>query len=164
MTRSRFSRFGSWLRKQNVIVFSLVLGILCFLFNVTISAPFELGWISDIQWFPTPEEKLDNIIVFAFTAIIVAPILETFLFQMLPMWIFWRWRFFRDHRWMIVLISGLVFGLQHYYSLNYILVTIVMGFIMMYGYIVKYKRHPYFSLLIFHALWNGLVTLLEFLK
>lgn len=96
-----------------------------------------------------------------FTAVIVAPLLETLCFQMFPYWVLRRFKTFRDNRWAIVLIAALIFGSMHYYSVMYIIAASCMGAVMMYGYIVKWRRHGYWNLVLFHAVWNALALSIQ---
>lgn len=154
MGKSIFARFGILMRRQNMFTFAVMLCLIGALVSTLVSAPFEFGLVDDVKWLPEPDFEVMGwgLIV---SAVFVAPLLETLLFQMFPMSILWYFRFFRRRRWFIVLISGLVFGAQHFYSLQYILVTFAIGMLMMWGYIVKYKRHAFWSVALYHFIWNG---------
>lgn len=146
-----------------MFVFAVMLGIIGAIVSTVVSAPFELGLVDDVIWLPEPEFEIMGWGL-VFSAVIVAPLLETLLFQMLPMYILWLFGSFRRHRWAIVLISGLVFGAQHFYSLQYILVTVAIGMVMMWGYIVKYRRHAFWNVALYHFLWNGSICAYQIIE
>lgn len=149
-----------------MIVFSIVLGVISAIVSQIISTPFELNWIKDVEWFDPPKLIDGMEIVLVITAVFVAPIFETALFQAFPYVILRRFKTMRGDRWWIVIIGGVIFGAQHFYSLQYMLVTTFMGAIMMYGYIVKFKnlKTAYWSLVVFHALWNAMVVAIDYLS
>lgn len=156
--RNRFSQFGAWLRKSNPILFVFVLMGITAIFTFTITAPIEFGWIQDIEFRPAPLDLDMPIWMLVFTAVIAAPLYETLLFQMLPFFVLHRFATFRRNRWAIVLISAMIFGSLHYYSAMYIIATMIIGALMMYGYIVKWRRNAYWNIVLFHALWNGIAV------
>lgn len=154
--QTNFAKFGSWLRKQNTIVFVAVLLIVIYLLGTVLSTPFEQNWISDVRFFPDPADMGLPVVAMFFMAVIVAPLLETALFQALPFWIFYRFATFRQHRWIMVLIMALIFGSQHYYTVSYILITTGIGAVLMYAYIIKWQRHAYWNVVALHAIWNAI--------
>lgn len=151
------------MRKQNMVVFALMMCVICAIFSVPISAPFDLGWVQNIDWRPEPNIGSMGWELFAM-AVIFAPLFETLLFQALPMWVLWNFKWFRKHRWVILLISGVIFGVQHFYSLQYILLTTMMGAIMMWGYIIRRHKHAFWSIALFHCLWNFTVSILQLIS
>lgn len=156
--QNKFSHFGSWLRNLNPPLFSLVLIGITATINIVVTAPVELGWVNDIEFKSAPLNMDWPLWGIAIVAIIFAPIYETALFQTLPFLILRRFAIFRRNRWAIVLIAALIFGSLHCYSVMYMIATAIIGALMMYGYIVKWRRHAYLNLVLFHALWNGLAV------
>ncbi len=159
---NKFSKFGSWLRNSNPLVFSATLIIISWIGSTIISAPVELGWVEDIVFKESPLESANNNFGFLFlTAVIIAPLAETLLFQMLPFWVFRKAQYFCKHRFAVVALSGIIFGLQHYYSLLYMIITIFIGMILMYGYTVKWRKHAFWNVTLMHALWNLHILLID---
>jgi len=58
---------------------------------------------------------------------IVAPIIETFLFQLLPIYLVLRIPYFKKHYLVPVLVSAACFAAVHHYSVLYILYAFVAG-------------------------------------
>jgi len=75
-----------------------------------------------------------------FIAAIVAPIIETFLFQTLVILGLRRLKFFRSRMYIVVIISALIFGIVHTYSLIYIMYAFLMGLILAYSYNVYIEK------------------------
>jgi uncharacterized protein len=65
-------------------------------------------------------------------------------------------KFFRERSFLILLLSALVFGLLHTYSLFYIIYGFLAGIILMYGYMVRMKtdRNTFYLIATTHALVN----------
>ena len=97
-------------------------------------------------------------------AIIVAPVLETLIFQKLPI------DFFRDsyaQDWPLILISAIPFGLVHILNEFYIrdfFYTFCTGILYAYAYIVAAKRkdlNAYLAVVLIHAGYNAFVLILR---
>lgn len=73
--------------------------------------------------------------------VIVAPLIETFLFQTIFFWILTKISFFRERLYLIVIISSFFFGIAHGYSQIYIAYGFIGGLIFGYSYVV-YNRKP----------------------
>lgn len=90
-------------------------------------------------------------------AVILAPVIETWVFQYLPIEFF---KTYYDKTWPLVLISGIPFGLLHYF--NYFLFRdavygVVIGVAFAYVYILAKKRkdiHPVLATALVHAGYN----------
>ena len=96
-------------------------------------------------------------------AVIFAPITETLLFQMLPWFALKRIHTVKRHRIIAVVISGLVFGLLHTYSVMYMISASFIGMIMMWGYIVRLRKNAFWNIVLFHAFWNALMIVMYFI-
>lgn len=94
---------------------------------------------------------------------IVAPLLETAMNQLLPYWVFLQLLGWWKRKWWIFFFSALFFGLFHVYSVGYIFYTFGAGYILILGYHIRRHRHPYWTLVVIHALVNGGIDLLQFL-
>jgi len=90
------------------------------------------------------------------TGCLLAPVLETLLFQVLPIHIFTKkWI---KNRTLAIFISGALFGLTHYYSWQYILWTCVIGLLYAWAYLNYHERQGFkkvfWAITIAHALRN----------
>jgi membrane protease YdiL (CAAX protease family) len=91
-----------------------------------------------------------------------APVVETLLFQTLPIHIFTE--VFIKKRNIAIFISALLFGLSHYYSLLYILITFVIGLLFAWAYLNYEERNgsqkAFWAITLAHALRNAIAALL----
>lgn len=110
----------------------------------------------DIIFSPTPNETimtvgLDRQLL---EVVILAPLIETLIFQK------WFYNLFSLIDWLnrykifIILISAVAFGLIHFYSLSYIIYNFFIGALLMFIYIIKINRKPYWTVVILHSLMN----------
>ena len=94
--------------------------------------------------------------------VIIAPLIETFIFQYLIIEFLFRFKKIKVN--IIILISVLAFGCSHYYNLIYVLVMCVVGFIFASYYLylkIKEIRYPFLYICSLHALCNFLVFILD---
>ncbi len=73
-----------------------------------------------------------------FVGISIAPLLETFAFQMLPICIINR--FISKNIWTQILPSAILFGSMHYYSLAYVIVTFFIGIVFALGFYIYQRK------------------------
>lgn len=105
-------------------------------------------------------EIIDTLI----TSIILAPLLETLIFQHL---IFKLSRFIvKNNRLSLIsflTISSLSFGLSHFTSLVYILYTIFSGFIFAISYEIFYLKRlkPFWNVALIHAMFNFILFIMS---
>jgi len=151
---SQIKKSANWLAKSNIFLYSIVLPIVNFTVNGLIYLFKYVLKIPDIEF----REQLvnENFEVTAsllVNALILAPILETLVFQTLFFSILRR---FKIKIWIIALISGVAFGAFHNYSLFYMIGTAPIGFIFMYMYILRAEinNKPLTSTIIAHASIN----------
>jgi membrane protease YdiL (CAAX protease family) len=93
--------------------------------------------------------------------VIIAPILETFLNQWLPFKLMQKWSLTKNKYGIYILISAIIFGLCHTYSLQYILFAFSVGLILGYTYFF-YSKTPKLAFWI-TTLIHGLRNLTTFL-
>lgn len=63
-----------------------------------------------------------------------------------------------------MLIGAVVFGVLHFFSLSYIIVTAINGFFFMYAVVIKHKRGGYWLAVLLHAFVNGFGLLLGYFE
>ena len=89
-------------------------------------------------------------------AVIISPILETFLFQKCLIKILRKIDILRRNNLMVVIISALIFGSQHFYDLGYIINTTIIGIFLSYSFVTyeNKKISPFYVVCIIHSLKN----------
>jgi len=90
-------------------------------------------------------------------SIIVAPIIETFLFQLLPFVLLKKYSNAHKNRWITIIIGGIIFGLLHPYSIFNIITASVSGMLLMYLFILRTsisERNAFETVLLTHLLRN----------
>ncbi len=99
----------------------------------------------------------ESIILDFLIAIIVAPFVETLLFQSLIIEIVCKFiKRPRNNIWIAVLASSSAFALNHTYSISYIIITFLAGFILAFAYYLgRYRKESAIVLVFFiHSLYN----------
>lgn len=152
----KIEKINNYLKNSSRIVFILLLTLALFtiaiLFNIAYSFVKDL----DIIWSDFPDWQ-DDTIIFFILAVIIGPLFETWFNQYLPYYLLSKVKFLRERSYLILLISALFFGLNHFYSLFYIIYGILMGVVLMYGYMIKIKSDKKTFILI--ATCHGLLNL-----
>ncbi|MEI6050456.1 MAG: CPBP family glutamic-type intramembrane protease [Bacteroidota bacterium] len=153
--KSKFKKTNESLRSSNRVTFVVIITSLLYL--VLFSFHFVLGLIreKDIVWFDFPGKDEGVILIFIQT-LIFAPLFETLLNQTLPYYLLNKVKYLNERSYLILLSSALFFGLEHFYSLFYILYGFLMGLVFMYGYMVRIKsdKKTFYLIAICHFLVN----------
>lgn len=74
---------------------------------------------------------------FVVLALVICPLLETLFNQLLVFKVAYLSKRFRQHRWMVVVVSGLLFGSHHFYSAGYIFLTTCVGMVFAAGFLLS---------------------------
>ncbi len=136
-----------------VLFFTLLIYIVFFLFDF-IEEIFQIQDINFTDRCPNSGSPISYFI----KGVIIAPIFETFLFQMLVYNIFSK--FFslklKQNQYILIFVGALLFGVGHWYSLLYMLSTFLGGAILMYAYMLKAenKKESFILVAIIHSLHN----------
>lgn len=95
------------------------------------------------------------------TIIIIAPIFETFLNQYLPFKLMQNLSWTKNKYGLYILVSAMVFGLMHTYSLQYMIFAFSVGLILGYTYFFysKAPQKAFWSTTLIHALRNSFTIL-----
>lgn len=107
----------------------------------------------------TPSLKQSGIIKIILSGIVLAPILETLIFQKL----FFDFLKTKIRVRFIILISALCFGLSHFYDLSYVINTFFIGIILAiaYAFWSSKKISPFWVVVTIHLLHNLIVLVVE---
>ena len=101
-----------------------------------------------------------------FIVVILAPLLETLLNQHLPFKLFQALNWTKNKYGLYVVVSAIIFGLCHYYSLRYIIFAFAVGLIWGYTYLF-YSKSPgkaFWTTTLIHALRNSMTVLLAYFE
>jgi|LakMenE18May11ns_1017448.scaffolds.fasta_scaffold9717405_3 hypothetical protein len=117
--------------------------IISFIFD-KITTIFDLEFKSDSLTFESKKEEF-------ILVVIIAPILETLLFQYIPYFYLKKYNAIYT-----ILISSILFGLSHAYSIIYIIygLTVGMLFISAFFYSIKKYLHPFWLVVFCHFIYN----------
>lgn len=127
-----------------------------YLIGLTIGLQIFITLIFSFFFFPNHSAgpKFDNTFDHFFLPVIVAPLVETFIFQYAIQDFILRK--IKNAYFFACLISSTLFGLSHYYSPEYILVTFLSGILFSTLYLVSIKKNyiAFISVAIAHSIYN----------
>ena len=152
-------RIINWISKSNIFLYSISLWAITSCMRLLVDVFKYIFNISDIQFSEPITDKNTKITIdLLLDTLIIAPILETIIFQTLFFVILTK---FKINKWIIVLVSGVTFGAIHYYSIFYMINTTLVGVVFIYFYILRAEsnKRPFVSTMIAHATIN-LITLI----
>ena len=144
--------------KGSSIKYILVFTSICFF--VSIGSSFLIILIDQILAFNfdfSAKPLKDSSLAAKFVAgSFVAPLVETFLFQYLPIEILKK----KLSRGYLLIFSSALFGLSHFYSIPYMLKTFFIGLVLAASYIfwIQQKPHKFIITVAIHSLFNSIVT------
>lgn len=152
------------LNKIGVIRLTLYTVAISLIFNILITLILNNLGISVSKNFGSFKNPKDEFL----TVVILAPLLETLIFQsfLIDLTLYLTGKIFKaESVFLGILIPSICFGLNHYYNLFYILVTIVLGSIFNVFYMnLKFrKQYPYMYTAVVHSLCNLTVFTLKHL-
>lgn len=133
--------------------------------------PFIVSQFPYCEVKPTPEliTNMMNMgtVPFLVAVVILAPVFETLLFQYLVIkgirYVLIKLR--HNLFWVPVVLSGLLFGLDHRYNLHYLISGIFIGIILafLYRIFMHRKENEFGIIMLVHSLVNLIVFSLEFI-
>ncbi len=150
----RFYQYWTQLTYFRYLLFSLLLIIMATLPFVVL---FDLLEISDNN-IDGPKSILDNIYTAIIFGVIIAPIFETLIGQMLPIKIIQRYIKWNTNK-LALIFSTIIFGLGHLsYSFWYFFLILPMGFVLAVTYLTfqKRKQSSFWTTTLLHSIRNAL--------
>lgn len=144
------------LKSLNTILFVLLFVIVGVFFSSIMFILEKLG-VPDIKFLPTFDQQYDNIMFKFIVGVLIAPPIETFIAQTIPYFLMSKIKYLRKNWILIVVIAGILFGLGHIYTLQYIVVMVFTGMLFMYAYILRRGREPFLTVTLIHMLGNLVV-------
>lgn len=90
---------------------------------------------------------------------LIAPVLETYLFQHLIINLFYNNKNLK----LIIFISALLFGVSHFYDIGYVINTFFIGIVLATSYILwnSKKINPFWGTTIIHSVHNIIVIIIS---
>ncbi|QZY55029.1 CPBP family intramembrane glutamic endopeptidase [Crassaminicella profunda] len=161
---NRLLRLHNYLKELSPVKFVLFMTLSTYLSIVVFLPLFLISWKTEGFVDAGPFQSEHSIIVLFIFAIIIAPILETLVYQSFIISLCKQFKFL-NKKIIIIFISALAFSLSHTYSLSYIFNTLFIGMILAYAYLVYEDKHQssYWIVCSIHALRNSLSLLLSIL-
>ena len=125
------------------------------MFILALANGYFFNWLNDYLQYPVGQQdivkmsKTNKVLLL----IVIGPVLETVLFQYLPISIAQR---FTKKKWVIIFSSSVVFGLGHLYNPVYFTMAFFGGVICSYLFIYSEERKKSGILfcIVFHSLYN----------
>ncbi len=154
------NRAFKWLADAPMVLFISIFWFIGCLWNISFEALIKICnvQLSSQGSFESPQSVYDYIVV-----ILVAPLVETALFQAFPYHLLCKICFFRKRLWLIIAVSGLFFALQHFYSVIYTVFAFIPGILLVAGYHLRQGKHPFLSISAVHFSINATPLLYELL-
>lgn len=156
--KNSLMRLHNYLKGLTPVKYIITILIMKVLFNLLIT-PIGILYTTNIGSVGGPIENSVPNLEMLITGVIVAPIIESFIFQLGIIRVFQDLLKIKNKK-VIILISAIIFAAQHWYSPLYILLMILPGIIYAYTFIIYDDKgyHPYLMIVVIHAL-NNLATL-----
>jgi hypothetical protein len=157
--KERVNQLVIWLGTTSILKFSLALCAIKLVTGAIVHSIKNIFSIPNLVFAQNPITDNYKITVdLAIDALLIAPVLETLLFQAPFLLIYNK---LKQGKWIIILLSGLAFGAIHYYSVFYMISTFVMGFIFMYLYILRseHNTNPLRSMISAHFAINLFIVM-----
>jgi len=151
-----------WLAKTNIFLYSILITIIIFVIKGLFFGFIKIINVSDIQFRENLiDENLEISVDLIIDTLIIAPLLETLVFQTLFYFFF---KHVNINRWIIITLSAVAFGCYHNYSVFLMMNTFLIGLIFMYMYLkrAEINNSPYISTVSAHFTSNLFVTVLIF--
>ncbi len=156
---SRARTIDTWIKTTRPLYFILTVGGALFLLAAMNNLIYRVLGQFDLKWFAFPDE--DSSLLMFFAVVFVGPPLETLLGQYRPDLLLDKLTFFRNRKYLILIASALFFGLNHFYSLFYILYGTFAGAILMYAYMSRVASDK--KIFLWITLCHSLTNLCSFL-
>lgn len=152
-----FLKIHNYLLKISTAKFIIVMFIWSFVILIP-PIPILMHYVKSSAALGGPSIASSSLIIKLLVGCIVVPICETFLFQWLPIKVL-RY-FIKDKDYIIILISAVLFGIDHYYSIWYSIEAFLVGIVLAYAFVMceRRKDSPIAVVAIIHGLKNLVAT------
>ncbi|MGL4333041.1 MAG: CPBP family glutamic-type intramembrane protease [Bacteroidales bacterium] len=150
---SKISKINQFVREGNIFIIGIVYLLVSKLINLIFIKLEDLG-VPNVQFHETIDKYSFTFDEQLFIAVVFGPFFETVIYQFLPFVILSRISYLKKNYVFILLISSLLFGLTHNYSVHHAVYSTMVGFFYMYLYIMHTGKHPFYTVFILHAVSN----------
>jgi len=152
-------KLDDYLKKLSMFRFVLVmvlLSVLIVLPLIPLSMVFEINEVGSLN--DTLDLSIDWQI---FIAALIAPIIETLLFQTLIILGLRKIGCFRSRMSLVVIISAIIFGIAHTYNVIYVIYAFLMGLILAYSYnaYIEKSDSSFLVVVMIHSIRNVLALI-----
>lgn len=105
-----------------------------------------------------PELEEIPLVLFFLIVVIIGPIWETLVYQLLIIRFLKKFSFFKNRKLLIIVISAMFFALAHVYSIYYVFVGFMMGCLLAYSFVIyeDKKVSAFWVTMAIHGLRNGI--------
>jgi len=155
---SRIQMVNRSLINLNRVTFVTVFTVTACLVSISLNILYSFVNERDIIWFDFPGFD-DGVVLMFFLAVIFAPPFETWLGQSLPYRLLNKVQYLKDRSYLVLVIGAVWFGINHFYSLFYMIYGFLIGLVFMYGYMVRIKtdKKTFYLISICHSLINLMI-------
>lgn len=128
-------------------------------FIIQFAIQFPLEKLANLLHIPDADIDTQNVptsvLLKYFMAVLVAPFFETYLFQAIPYHLLRTIPYVRRHVWIIIVVSSVIFGLVHTFSIQFMIHTAIVGFFLITTFIIREKKKDQvLSTYLLHAFSN----------
>lgn len=148
------NKTDNFLKGLSTFKFVIAITLSTFLCSIMLSLLVDLFNIEIVE--TTLNTAQDPLISQFLIVVIIGPLIETFIFQYENIKILRRINVLKNNDLTVILISALIFGLMHFYSLSYIIHATLLGILLSYSFVVyeSKKVSPFWVVCIIHSLRN----------
>jgi len=157
---SSLQRIERGLKRKSRLKFVLIVLSFALLNNIVFSFLTILFDDLNIKFSTPPIQVERTAINLLLSVVIIAPVLETLLFQHFIYIFFRNIKFFIKNPHHILFISAFLFGLAHHYHLIYLIGSVFGGFIYMFAYMARIDRDKYtfWLVVLIHSTYNAILS------
>lgn len=143
--------------KKNYFIIICVLTVILishFISRLILSSSLDKGTLT------SPLFENESLIYIFTVVVILAPLLETFIFQFCIIEILLRLNRKKINKFIIIITSSLMFGLSHSFNVQYFIFGVILGILLSSCYLLAKIRkdiNPFMLTLLVHASYNGFV-------
>jgi uncharacterized protein len=119
----------------------------------------------DVIFFNLPFEGAPLLLTILFASIL-GPIVETYLYLVLPYKLLKKSAYFNGHKYLMIIVSAVIFGISHMYSFFYVIYAFLLGVIFMFSYLVRVTsdKNAFWLVALAHSLFNLITSLINYIS
>lgn len=159
----KFYKYCYRLSILKIVIFGILLSITL---NLLLSIVVNCFFPEEVE-ITNKRFENDSILFLIFAAVLIGPLIETYLMQYLPLKIghrfFKKWKY---HYGTIILLSSFVFAISHPSQVSYFIAMFFFGLILSFicFLLMRRKKYPVEYTALIHAGYNGWIVLAVYLE